>query len=52
MATKQTNANEVIAQAIAEATRAKMQAMAVARAEITQKCRTQARWTHHEATDI
>ena len=50
ISTEQTNANKEIVQEVDEATRMPIQVMAVARKN--SKCRTGARWTNHEATDI
>ena len=52
MASKQVIASEVIAKAVAEATKVVIQAMAAATVEATKCGRTQDRWTCHETANF
>ena len=52
MATEKTNTNEAIAEAVAEATRVANTDQGCCWSRKNTDCGTQARWTHHEVTDI
>ena len=52
MANEQSNGNEIMAQAVAEAARVTILVMAAIRAERTTECSTQTRLIHNETINI